>query len=277
MLTSMRGTFQKLLILSALLLAAFTTRVQADETVIWDFDDGFSPSTVVISPGEKVTWVNLDVYGFSVRITVTGYQPFTLGPGQAVFGIFNTLGTYSMSSDWGDSGSVFVTVPPTVTITNPVNNAVFSAPATFQIETSTSDNASYAWFYLDSGSGPELLDYDFEPPFSYGLTNLAAGSYILTATVTDNYSEASDSISITVSEVASVITLSNPRLSDAGFLFDVSGLTAGKTHVLQHSTNCAVWTAIATNVATSSTHTLTNSAATSGRFYRVLELAAPGP
>ncbi len=277
MFTSMRGAFQKLFTVSAVLFASFTTQVRADATVYWDFDNGFSPSTAVISPGDKVTWWNMDVYGFDVTITVTGFLPFTLSPGDGVYAILNTPGMYSMTSNWDHSGSVVVNIPPSVTITNPLNNAVFSAPATVQIKTSTSANVASVGFWLDSGAGPEFLDYDYDVPFSYGLTNLAAGSYILTATASDGYSEISDSISITVNEVAPVITLSNPRLSGTNLLFDVNGLTTGKTHVLQHSINCAAWTSVSTNIAAGSTCTFTNSMPAGGHFYRVIQLADPAP
>lgn len=271
----MQGRLRKILVLSAILFAALTVRTHANATVYWDFDNGFSPSTVAIAPGEKVTWVNFDIYGFDVQISVTGYFPFTLPPFYSAYAFFDTPGTYNMSSDYGDYGTIIVDLPPSLTITNPVNNAVFSAPATFQLETSASDNIAYMYFMIDSGNGPEFLDYDYEAPFTYGFTNLAAGTYTITATGLTGYNDIADSITITVTDVVPVIALGNARLTAAGFLFDASGLTVGKTHVIQDSVNCTTWNSIATNLASASSMTFTNATATGVRFYRVLQLAAP--
>jgi plastocyanin len=74
------------------------------------------------------------------------------------------------------------------------------------------------------------------------------------------------------SAVAPVINLESPRLVGGQFLFDVTGLTVGKTNVLLASTNLTAWTAVSTNVTDSATVTFTN-AVTSGRsYFRVLEL-----
>jgi plastocyanin len=277
MLVPMRGSIQKLISLSALLFISFTAQVRANEVIYWDTDFGFDPDSVIISPGDKVTWYNIDV--FSVQIWVEGFAPFTLGSGQGVYAIFNTPGVYSMDSNYGDTGTIVVDIPPTVTITNPVNNAVFSAPATFEIKTSASSDSLSVTFMLDSGlgQGEQFLDFDSEAPFTSGLTNLEVGTYTLRAIANDGYSEASDTISFTVNEavIVPVITLSNPRVSGAQFLFDANGLTPGKTHVLQDSTNCIAWTSIATNVAAASTRTFTNSTSASRRFYRVFQVQGP--
>lgn len=68
------------------------------------------------------------------------------------------------------------------------------------------------------------------------------------------------------------ITLETPRVEAGQFLFDVTGLTAGKSHVLQTSTNLTSWTSLSTNIATSSTMTFTNSAPTGIRFFQVYEI-----
>jgi plastocyanin len=67
------------------------------------------------------------------------------------------------------------------------------------------------------------------------------------------------------------ILLSAPRLVDGEFQFDVEGLTAGLTHVVEKSTNLTSWTGIATNVATSATATITNTPTPGRQFYRIFE------
>ena len=68
------------------------------------------------------------------------------------------------------------------------------------------------------------------------------------------------------------IVLESPRKVGNQFLFDATGLTVGKTNVLQASTNLTSWTAISTNLAAASSMTFTNATTLSRRFFRLLEL-----
>ena len=77
---------------------------------------------------------------------------------------------------------------------------------------------------------------------------------------------------ITVAVPAVPPTLANPRRVAGQFVFDVNGLTAGKTNWLQASTNLTSWVAIKTNVAASATMTFTNALTPPRRFFRVAEL-----
>ena len=68
------------------------------------------------------------------------------------------------------------------------------------------------------------------------------------------------------------IVLESPRKEGTQFLFDATGLTVGKTNVLQASTNLISWTAIKTNVADNTAMTFTNAMTLPRRFFRLLEL-----
>jgi len=68
------------------------------------------------------------------------------------------------------------------------------------------------------------------------------------------------------------IVLGAARLSGGQFLFEATGLTVGKTHVLQASTNLISWSAVSTNVAVADTHSFTNALTTGRWFYQVVEL-----
>lgn len=81
-----------------------------------------------------------------------------------------------------------------------------------------------------------------------------------------------DNGSVTVTAVAPAINLTSPRLAENQFLFDATGLDAGKTNVLEISTNLTLWTAIQTNVADNSSITFTNTIIAGSHFYRLLEL-----
>ena len=71
------------------------------------------------------------------------------------------------------------------------------------------------------------------------------------------------------------ITLTAPRIVAGSFQFNASGLTIGKTNVLQVSTNlasAASWVPLATNVAAATTMSFTNAATASRRFFRLFQL-----
>jgi hypothetical protein len=258
------------------LFCSFRFQARADATVYWDYDNGFSPSTVVIGPGETVTWYNIDWYGFDVNVTFNGGFSFFLPNyyGQAV-SFPSQAGTYNYHSDWGDPGVVIVNVPPSVAITNPPNNAVFPASATFTLQATASDTAddyvSDVQFFLGTSAGTNSIADVFAAPYTTSVTSLGAGTYTLVAVATDSRgAQATNSITVTVSSVT--INLTAPRISTGQFLFNVTGLTAGKTNVLQTSTNLISWKPTQTNIAASSSMTFTNGTASGLHCYRILQL-----
>jgi hypothetical protein len=138
---------------------------------------------VTIAPEEAVTWWNVDPFGFDVSITFDNAFSFFLPNATGATITFHAVGTYGFHSDFGDHGSVIVSLP---------------APAALALESF--------------------------------------------------------------------------RLEGTKFLFDATGLTPGKTNVLEASTNLITWTAIQTNLAASTTQTFTNSTTLPRRFFRLLEL-----
>lgn len=71
--------------------------------------------------------------------------------------------------------------------------------------------------------------------------------------------------------VTPAITLVSPRVENGQFLFEATGLTAGKSSVLLSSTNLTSWTAIQTNVADGSSLTFTNTTSLGQCFFQVVE------
>ena len=95
------------------------------------------------------------------------------------------------------------------------------------------------------------------------LSALASDSYGFTAT---------NAITVTVSQGAA-ISLGSPRIAAGHFLFDVTGLTDGKTNIVQVSTNLASssWSPIQTNVASGTAVTVTNAGLVPRQFFRVVQ------
>jgi plastocyanin len=260
---------------SVLACLLISTSPQA-ANVYWDFDDGFSPSTVVISPGDTVTWINFDPYGFDVWLSLDGYQPYLLRNLHGVNAPFPVAGTYGFQSDFGDQGVVVVNLPPTVIINYPTNNTSFAAPATFEIQASASDPPDYTGvsveFLLGDATSTNSIGWDYDAPFTAPVTDLTAGSYTLIAMATDAYGwTGTDAVNFTVG-VGATINLTAPRMVGGQFLFEVVGLTVGRTNIIQSATNLGSWTGLQTNVATSSSLTVTNSLLAGSRAFRVVQL-----
>src|SRR5207245_11023808 len=98
---------------------------------------------------------------------------------------------------------VTVNIPPSVTITNPANYAVFSDPASFAFAVAASDTDVDGLSDVEFYVGTDLIDDIFSEPFTTSVTGLPAGSYTLTTIAYDNAgATATNSIAITVGTVA---------------------------------------------------------------------------
>lgn len=74
---------------------------------------------------------------------------------------------------------------PTVTLTAPANNAIFTAPATINLTATATDpngTISKVEFY----NGTTKIGEDLTSPYAFSWTSVAAGSYTITAVATDN-------------------------------------------------------------------------------------------
>ena len=87
--------------------------------------------------------------------------------------------------------------PPTVALTAPLTGATFTAPATISLTATASDpdgTVSKVEFY----NGATLLGTALSAPYSYNWTNIAAGTYTLTARAYDNLGATTTSTAATV-------------------------------------------------------------------------------
>ena len=127
-----------------------------------------------------------------------------------------TAGSYSLTARAFDddgasrtSTAVNITVTtaanqlPTVSITSPIAGQSFTAPASLTITAAASDSdgtISGVDFYV----GTQLVATDTSSPYSAAWTNVAAGSYSLTAVARDNAggTRTSTAIAVTVTAVA---------------------------------------------------------------------------
>lgn len=220
-------------IVIGLLLALGTLPTRADVVVDVTLSS-LSPNPVNIVTGEAVFWTDADGNGpYSIYANNGAWNTVTDGSGIR----FTQVGTYAYYDDNGDNGTIKVTdnIPPSVTITNPANHAMFSAPASFSFATMASDTDPDGLSDVEFYVGTTLIDDVFSAPFSTSVSGLAAGSYTLTAIAYDNAgAKATNSISITVGRVAPpsyILPVVSADIYSSGVVLTNSYLdTAGNIH-----------------------------------------------
>jgi len=175
-------------------LSDFSGRAFTDTTLSNVFGNRFVVYTInyaAASPGQRLI----------VRQTIANVYDFTYG------NVTLQAATLQSATPPGN-------VAPAVSITNPVNNAVFTAPATFTLEASASDsNGSVTQVEFFNGAAP--LGADTTSPYSAVVNELSAGTYTLSAIATDNEgAKSTNSITITVNDMPAnhppTIAITNP-------------------------------------------------------------------
>jgi len=86
---------------------------------------------------------------------------------------------------------------PSVNITSPANNASFTPPATVNITANASD-ADGSIARVEFYNGGTKLGEDNSSPYAYSWTNIAAGTYNITARAIDNANASTTSATVTI-------------------------------------------------------------------------------
>jgi hypothetical protein len=87
--------------------------------------------------------------------------------------------------------------PPIISLSTPINNTAFIAPANIPITANASD-ADGTIAKVEFYNGTTLLGTDAASPFTYSWTNIAIGTYTITAKAYDNLNAVTTSTAITV-------------------------------------------------------------------------------
>lgn len=264
-----------ILSLAAVLTIAASLPVAAVEHDVTVDYFSLSPNPVYIKTGDVVYWVE-DSSSFLGPYIITGPWGYDVAP----YGIkFNVPGTYSYTAEsawggggWGGTVVVSPNLPPNVSITNPTNGTVFTAPASFSFEANATDpNVDDVWdveFWVNS----TMVDDVYAAPYSTMVTNLAPGTYTLKAIVWDySYAKATNSITIQVVSPPP-ITLGSCTISNGKVTFAMNGMAAGTTNVLLCSSNLVSWWPISTNVSDGTPLNVTNDFSGRAQFFRVMQL-----
>ncbi len=105
-------------------------------------------------------------------------------------------------------------VAPTVSLTAPANNATYTVPASVTLTANAADSDG-SISKVDFYSGSTLLFSDASAPYTYTWTNVAAGTYTITAKATDNSSAVTTSAAVLITvtppaNVAPTVSLTAP-------------------------------------------------------------------
>ncbi len=130
--------------------------------------------------------------------TTAGLPPF------AFQGNAPDIGAYEFS------GSGTANQPPSVSLTSPANGSTFSAPASISLSANASD-ADGTVSKVEFFQGTTKLGEDLTSPYSYTWSNVAAGTYSLSARATDNAGAVTNSSSVSVTVSGSTFTGREPE------------------------------------------------------------------
>ncbi|MEO6327976.1 MAG: Ig-like domain-containing protein [Ginsengibacter sp.] len=200
-----------------------TSLVTTSSPIKISVNKNHAPSVSIVTPASNASFttptaINIsanadDVDGTVSRVefyngtTLLGSDntsPYTFTWNNAAVGTY-TLTAKAIDNDLLDSTSSPVNISirqngaPTVYITDPLNNAVFNAPATILIRAIATD-ADGSIKKVEFFSGTTLLRTENYAGYSWSWQNVPAGSYVITAKATDNSGlvTTSKSISVTV-------------------------------------------------------------------------------
>ena len=197
--------------------------------------------------------------------------PYSISSGSLAAGsyAFTAVATAAGISTTSSVVNITVVNPtPTVSITNPVNSATFTAPATFQID-ATAAVASGSVTNVAFFANGSPLGSDQTAPFNISSGGLSAGLYSLTAVATAaGVSSTSAVVNISVLAPGAII-LSSPKVAAGQFSFDYTA-SLGLNYVIENSSNLVNWQPLVTNTASSNLVHYTDGVIPGGaRSYRV--------
>jgi plastocyanin len=258
--------------------------------------DLFSPSSVTVSVNDSVVWTWAGTFHSSTSGTngVHGDDngvPSGLWDSGVISSLphtftntFTSAGAFkyycSVHFSIGMTGQVLVvgaSAPPSLAITNPLNGALFAAPANVAIKAGVT-NGTAAVTNVEFLAGNTLIANVNTGPFSTTANSLAAGNYTLSAIAQDSGGLSATNM-VNISVVTPIaVTLTNSTISSGTNFQFTYGDNVGLRYVIQRATSLVPpnWVPIATNVAAGNPTNFVDTHATSNpAFYRVGRLPNP--
>jgi plastocyanin len=246
-------------------------------------DDFFNPTSSTINVNDQIKWTWSGSNSHSTTSNSGIWDSGVHGNGFTFSETFTAPGSFSYHCTIHSFMTASITVqaanvPPSVAITSPTNGATFAAPWTGTIHATASDpdgTVSKVDFFAGATRLGTVGNPSANPTFT--VTNLATGSYTLTAVATDNGGASMTSSNVLIKVVAPVpIVLSLPkRVSASAFQFEYSA-NPGLSYVVLRSGALSGLSPISTNAAASNTVNFLDTSATGAvGFYGVHLLPNP--
>jgi regulation of enolase protein 1 (concanavalin A-like superfamily) len=165
------------------------------------------PATIAVAANAtdpENRMLSVDFYANSTLITRDTSAPYSISWAPSSAGVYSLSAT-AHDADGGSSTSSAVSVTvtasanqaPTVSLTAPAAGATFTAPAAINLAANASDPEGQV-ARVEFFNGATLLNADATAPYAFTWSNVAAGTYDLTAVVQDAAGLRSTSTSVTV-------------------------------------------------------------------------------
>ncbi len=190
----------------ALLTAPAITAQPTNQTVLQGSNAVFSVTATGTAPLNyqwRLNTTNLLIGATNSSLIVTNVQSANAGNYSVV--VTNVVGSVTSSN-----AVLAMKAPPVISITNPVNNAIFSLGANIVLIATASDTGgivTQVQFFQATNS----LGIVTNSPYTLVWTNPPAGTYSLTAVATDNSSlTATSSVINVIIDIPPTVTLTNP-------------------------------------------------------------------
>jgi plastocyanin len=253
--------------------------------------DIFTPNIVNINVGDTIIWTwagNFHTTTSGNAGTPSGFWDSGTTPQNAGFSFTNTLGSAgsypffcrihfgSPTFMTGLVNVASVSLPPSVTITNPPNGATLSAPASFTLAANASGSSGITNVQFFQGAAS--LGNVPTAPYSVPVNSLTAADYTFSAVASDNTGlTATNAITVHVVTPVGIILSGAQFLPPADFRFNYTA-NPGLSYIVQRSSSLSSgsWTTLSTNVAGSSPVLFDDSTASGNpAYYRVGRLPNP--
>jgi len=167
------------------------------------------------------TVAKVEYYNGSVKIGESTTNPYSFSWNNVVAGNYSifaratdNLGGIIMSPPIAVKVNAIVEVNqlPIVSLTAPVNNAAYNAPASITISANATDTDG-AITKVEFYNGTALLNSDNTSPYSYSWTGVGAGNYTISAKAYDSGNATTSSENVTVKVNTVVVVNQSPTVS----------------------------------------------------------------
>jgi plastocyanin len=232
---------------SGLLLPPAAT---ASNHVILMTNFAFIPGSLSVAAGDSLIWTNTTTTQHDTVASGGAWTSQLFGLGKSYESTLTASGFYpyecSIHTLENMSGSVTVTNQlPKVAIVSPLSGAVYKSPASIVIE-ATASSVGGTIKQTRILESTNLLGAASGSSYSYRVGGLTNGVYTFYAEAIDDATNSSFSAPVVIS--VTTVQLLAPALNpDGAFQCSVAGFVAGKTNLIEASTDMRKWLPVATN------------------------------